>query len=76
MFPHSRRGEGSLTKDGAGNLWKRLATRAGLPEGERYGSHSCRRKFATELKQTNLKDLCELGWVEGAADPADVLRRT
>ena len=41
-----------------------------------YGWHSCRRKFATELKQTNLKDLCELGWVEGAADPADVLRRT
>ena len=30
-----------------------------------YGWHSCRRKFATELKQTNLKDLCELGGWKG-----------
>jgi integrase len=67
VFPDHRRGDGALTKDGAGNLWKRLATRAGLPEGERYGWHSCRRKFATELKQTNLKDLCELGGWKAAA---------
>jgi integrase len=61
VFPRERGGTGPLTKDGAGHLWKRLAKKAGLPEGERYGWHSCRRKFATELKQTTLKDLCQLG---------------
>jgi len=61
VFPSERGGAGPLTKDGASHLWKRLAAKAGLPAGQRYGWHSCRRKFATELKQTNLKDLCALG---------------
>jgi integrase len=61
VFPAERGEPGPVTKDGASHLWKRLAAKAGLPDGERYGWHSCRRKFATELKQTNLKDLCELG---------------
>ena len=61
VFPSERGEPGPLTKDGAGNLWKRLAAKAGLPAGKRYGWHSVRRKFASELKQTNLKDLCELG---------------
>jgi hypothetical protein len=55
------RGGGSITKDAAMHYWKRLAEQAGLPAGARYGWHSCRRKFATELKQRNLKDLCALG---------------
>ena len=49
------------------HYWKRLAVRAGLPSGARYGWHSVRRQFASELKQTNLKDLCELGGWKGAA---------
>ncbi len=49
------------------HLWKRLAARAGLPTGMRYGWHSVRRKFASELKQTNLKDLCALGGWKAAA---------
>ena len=57
---------GPLSKDGASNLWRRLAKKAGLPVGQRYGWHSVRRKFASELKQTNLKDLCELGGWKGA----------
>jgi integrase len=56
-----------LTRDAAMHYWKRLAARAGLPTGARYGWHSCQRKFATELKQTNLKDLCALGGWKGAA---------
>jgi hypothetical protein len=56
-----------LTRDAAMHYWKRLAAGAGLPTGARYGWHSCRRKFATELKQTNLKDLRALGGWKGAA---------
>jgi integrase len=41
--------------------WERAAVRAGLPKGERYGWHSLRRKFATELKETDLRNLCHLG---------------
>ena len=66
VFP-SARGEGPLTKDAAMHYWGRLAAAAGLPAGERYGWHCCRRKFATELKQTNLKDLCALGGWKAAA---------
>ena len=49
------------------HYWKRLAEDGGLPAGARYGWHSLRRKFATELKQTNLKDLCALGGWKAAA---------
>ncbi len=35
--------------------------RAGLTDTQRLGWHSLRRKFATELKDTPLKDLCALG---------------
>jgi hypothetical protein len=38
-----------------------LATRAGLPAGERCAWHSLRRQFATVLKHIPLKDLCALG---------------
>jgi integrase len=66
VFPASR-GSGPLAKDGAMHYWKRLAEDGGLPAGARYGWHSLRRKFATELKQTNLKDLCALGGWKAAA---------
>ena len=41
--------------------WERGAAIAKLPKGERYGWHSLRRKFATELKETDLRNLCHLG---------------
>jgi integrase len=41
--------------------WERAAAKAKLPQGERYGWHSLRRKFATELKETDLRNLCHLG---------------
>ena len=40
---------------------RRAAEIVGLPKGERLGWHSLRRKFATELKHTALKDLCYMG---------------
>jgi hypothetical protein len=38
-----------------------LARSAGLPSAERYGWLSLRRKFASELKHTSLRDLAHLG---------------
>jgi integrase len=65
VFPSLRKPGQCLSGDAAYHLWKRLAARAGLPKGERMGWHSLRRKFATELKATPLKDLCALGgWKE------------
>jgi hypothetical protein len=43
------------------HLWVRLAKAVELPKGERFGWHSLRRKFASELRNTNLRDLCDLG---------------
>ena len=43
------------------NVWKRLPAGAGLRSGERYGWHSLRRKFASELKHAPLRDLAHLG---------------
>lgn len=41
--------------------WRELRDAAGIPAGERYGWHSFRRKFATEMKRIPLKDLAALG---------------
>jgi len=41
--------------------WKRAEKRAGLEPIHGLGWHGLRRKFATELKATPLKDLCALG---------------
>ncbi|MFZ5625225.1 MAG: tyrosine-type recombinase/integrase [Gemmatimonadota bacterium] len=41
--------------------WLRAEGLAKLEHDERWGWHSLRRKFATELKDIPLKDLCDLG---------------
>lgn len=41
--------------------WERAMELAELSDTQRLGWHSLRRKFATELKDTPLKDLCALG---------------
>lgn len=43
------------------DYWERLAETAKLPKGQRFGWHSLRRKFASELKATPLRDLAHLG---------------
>lgn len=62
IFP-ARRGDSSKAMSGNAvvKMWKRIASKAALPEGERLGWHNLRRKFATELRNTNLRDLCDLG---------------
>ncbi|MGP0001224.1 MAG: hypothetical protein ACLPKW_26260 [Acetobacteraceae bacterium] len=47
--------------------WDAIAKAAGLPTGQRFGWHSLRRKFATELKAIPLKDLSNLGGWKSAA---------
>ena len=65
---------------GAGFMSKRSSTRAashsvtaalGWPAGERFGYHSLRRQFASELKDTPLADLAYLG---GWKDPQTILK--
>ena len=69
IFPHGNDPSRPLTVHAARSMWKRLATRAGLPTGERYGWHALRRRFATELKAEPLKDVCELGGWRNATTP-------
>ena len=51
--------------------WKNAQTLAGLEPKPRRGWHSLRRKFASDLMDTPLKVLCELG---GWKDPQTVLK--
>lgn len=47
--------------------WQQATTRAELPVVVGRGWHSLRRAFATDLKATPLKDLCQLGGWKSAA---------
>jgi integrase len=67
VFAARRDAAQCLSRDAVANLWVRIATGAGLPKGERLGWHSCRRAFATEMKDTPLKDLCNMGGWKSAA---------
>lgn len=61
IFPAARNAAKPLSRDAVSNLWKRLAVKAKLPIGERYGWHSCRRAFANRLRRAPLRDLQDLG---------------
>ncbi|MBW3569719.1 MAG: site-specific integrase [Gemmatimonadetes bacterium] len=50
--------------------WERAAKLADLAKGKRLGWHSLRRQWATEMKETPLKDLCYMG---GWKSPMTVL---
>lgn len=51
--------------------WQRMEDVAGLERQAGRGWHSLRRKFATELKDVGLRDLCELG---GWKDPLTIVK--
>ena len=51
--------------------WKRAEKLAGLELIRWLGWHSLRRRFATDLKQIPLRDLCDLG---GWKDPDTVVK--
>lgn len=61
IFPAARDTSQPLSRDAIANLWSRVAEMAGLPDGQRYGWHSCRRAFANRLRKTPLRDLQDLG---------------
>lgn len=61
IFTAARDPRRCASGDAVFNLWKRLAARAKLPKGERYGWHSLRRRFANDLRHVPLRDLADLG---------------
>jgi integrase len=50
-----------LSRQGVRSLWRRIAEKAGIPDTERHGWHSCRRAFANGLRHASLRDLKDLG---------------
>lgn len=61
VFPSPRNASECLSTDAVKNLWVRIAEKAGLPKGQRYGWHSCRRAFASSRRHVPLRDLQDLG---------------
>jgi hypothetical protein len=51
--------------------WERGVVMAKVPHSQGLGWHSLRRQFATEMKDTPLKDLCHLG---GWKEPQTILK--
>jgi integrase len=49
------------------NWWAKAEALAELPHTERWGWHSLRRKFASELRHAPLRDVCDLGGWKSAA---------
>jgi len=70
VFPMRDDGTRCYTRHVVRKTWDAIAKAAGLPAGQRFGWHSLRRKFATELKEIPLKDLCHLG---GWKSPSTIL---
>jgi integrase len=69
-LPSSRRPERSCPKGTLDKWFDEAASRANIRLPGRSGWHSLRRKFATEMKNTPLRDLCYLG---GWKDPKTLL---
>jgi integrase len=66
----NERGDGPRERHRFRAWWLRAEKLAELEHDDRWGWHSLRRKFATELKAIPLKDLCDLG---GWKSPQTVL---
>ena len=71
VFPAPRNVSEACRKDLMTRLWKRAEALAGLEPIHWLGWHSLRRRFATDLKQIPLRDLCDLG---GWKDPDTVVK--
>ncbi|HET7583500.1 MAG TPA: site-specific integrase [Gemmatimonadaceae bacterium] len=61
VFPSPMDRKKSVSRHLARDWWERGAKQAKLPKGQRMGWHSLRRQWATEMKDTPLKDLCYMG---------------
>jgi len=71
VFPSDTDPAKPLPRHTANKWWQRAETNAGLKHVSWAGFHSARRKFASELKATNLRDLAYMG---GWKNPETVLR--
>jgi integrase len=71
VFPSPTDGENAVSRHLLRDWWQRLEQLAGLDPEPRRGWYSLRRKFATELKDVPLVDLCAPG---GWEEPQTVLR--
>ncbi|HKV51094.1 MAG TPA: tyrosine-type recombinase/integrase [Gemmatimonadaceae bacterium] len=66
VFPSPTDPERHCSRHLLRDWWQRAEKLAELPAVRGRGYHSLRRKFATEMKDTPLKDLCHLGgWKDG-----------
>jgi len=61
VFPAPGHPSQPMSRHLARDYWQRTEAAAGVARVPGRGWHSLRRKFATELKAVNLKDLCALG---------------
>ena len=63
IFPALHDQSKPMPRETAHKLWKRLATAAKLPTGQRYGWHSFRRAFSNRLHRSGapFRDLQDLG---------------
>ena len=71
VLPAPRDAERCMSHVCAFKWWRKAQTLAGLEPKPRRGWHSLRRKFASDLMDTPLKVLCQLG---GWKDPQTVLK--
>jgi len=70
IFPSDVDPSQPLPRTTAAKWWRRAETKAELEHVHGMGFHSARRKFASELKATNLRDLAYMG---GWKNPQTVL---
>lgn len=75
VFPAARRPTEPMSNNAAVNYWKRIAERAGIPKGQRYGWHSFRRAFANNLRDVALRDLKDLGGWKSARTVVQVYQQ-
>ena len=71
VFPAPRNPSVPVSRHRVRDWWKRLESRARIERLEGRGWHCLRRKFASELRDVSLRDLCDLG---GWKDPDTVVR--
>lgn len=72
VFPEQRRTPGRVlagprSRHTFAKWWREAEGRAGLAHDDRWGWHSLRRKFASELRNAPLRDVCDLGGWKSSA---------
>ena len=71
VFPGPKSAKEPCSRSLVREWWERSALIAKLPSGERIGWHAARRGWASEMRDVNSKDLCDLGGWASYAVPFD-----